>query len=237
MKDFKRRALLSAWHGAFGSVPTTAKEAVARANSVLRDENGEEVPHDPILREILQDHFADDRRGGISARYLGEFLKKFKGRIENGARFEKHGDFRRAIQWRVFITNKTRFSCESCESCESVSPQDAKNHISTFAQPPAKPPAKPPAYSHFEQGETDSQDSQDSHAESPLAPFLQKIARAYPPTDPAPVPVDQPAATAAAADPLATRIAELEALGWAPWNAKAKAEGEAREARRAQADL
>ena len=155
----KLRSLLSAWHGAFGSVPTTAKEAIARANSVLRDETGDEVPHDPILRETLQDHFADDRRGGISARYLGEFLKKFKGRIENGARFEKCGDFRRAIQWRVFITNKTRFSCESCESGESVSPQHAKNHI----HPAAQPPAQPPAYSDLGRGENDSQDSQDSH--------------------------------------------------------------------------
>ena len=255
----KLRALLSAWHGAFGSVPTTAKEAVARANSVLRDENGNEAPHDPILRETLQEHFADDRRGGISARYLGEFLKKFKGRIENGARFDLAGVSHSAKLWRVSITNKTRFEAkkgESGESGESISPQHAKNTIPHFAQPPAYSAAQPPAYSDIDLGQNDSPDSPDSpgaacgqkidrlkmtpqdpadpagrpNPESPLAPFLQKIARAYPPA--APVPVDQPAATAAAADPVAARIVELEAQGWSPWNAKAKAEGEAREARK-----
>ena len=87
---------------------------------------------------------------------------------------------------------------------------------------------------------------------APLAPLSDPTAaqpaaaaRAYPPpvdqaaAQPAaaaraayPPPVDQ--AAAAPADPLAARIAELEALGWSPWNAKAKAEGEAREARKAQ---
>jgi len=133
----KLRALLLAWFAAFGSVPTTAKEAVARANSVLRDETGNEVPHDPILRETLQDHFADDRRGGISARYLGEFLKKFKGRIENGARFEKCGDDRnKVVLWRVAITNKTRFegnSAGSAGSAGSLLPQHASESLSPVA--------------------------------------------------------------------------------------------------------
>ena len=43
----------------------------------------------------------------------------------------------------------------------------------------------------------------------------------------------QPASPPVDADPVAARIAELEGLGWSPWNAKAKAEGEAREARKA----
>lgn len=160
------RALLAAWFGAFGSVPTTAKEAVARANSVLRDETGSEVPHDPILREVLQDHFSDSRRGGISARYLGDFLSKFKGRIENGARFEKYGDYQRAIQWRVFITNKTRFdasSCESGESRESLLPHTRSESLSPKPKPVAAQTAGAQR-NHFSVGlgENDSPDSPDS---------------------------------------------------------------------------
>ena len=41
----------------------------------------------------------------------------------------------------------------------------------------------------------------------------------------------QPTAAPVDADPIAARIAELEAEGWSPWNAKARAEDEAREAR------
>lgn len=160
----KLRALLSAWHSAFGSVPTTAKEAVARANSVLRDETGEEVPQDPILREALLDHFTDSRRGGISARYLGEFLSKFKGRIENGARFEKVGcDRNKVILWRVTVTNKTRFTDQSAGLAGlagSFLPQHAKNHIPLAAHTPAyfPPVAHTPAYSDFDRGENDPAD-------------------------------------------------------------------------------
>lgn len=68
-------------------------------------------------------------------------------------------------------------------------------------------------------------DTSVTSTESPLAPFLEKIARADP------SPVDKPSA-ATPTDPVAARIAELEAQGWSPWNAKAKAEGEAREARK-----
>ena len=129
----KLRALLSAWHSAFGSVPTTAKEAVARANSVLRDETGNEAPHDPILREVLQDHFTDNRRGGISTRYLGEFLSKFKGRIESGARFEQCESYRNTATWRIFIVDKTRFEAGLCGLGGlggSANPAEMKNDLS-----------------------------------------------------------------------------------------------------------
>ena len=133
----KLRSLLSAWFSVFRNVPTTTKEAVARANAVFRNENGDEEAHDPILRETLQDHFADDRRGGISARYLGEFLKKFKGRIENGARFEKVGDRQGVSTWRVFITDKARFEATfggSGGSGGSVLLHAIKNHFSNSVE-------------------------------------------------------------------------------------------------------
>ena len=122
----KLRALIYAWHNAFKAIPTTAKEAVARANSNICDENGDEVPQDSLLRDALADHFTDGRRGAISTRYLGDFLSKIKGRIECGARFEAAGDYKRAITWRVKILDPSRFEAsigESGESGESVRSQ------------------------------------------------------------------------------------------------------------------
>lgn len=46
------------------------------------------------------------------------------------------------------------------------------------------------------------------------------------------IPIDNPAPPASPADPLAARIAELEAAGWSPWNAEARARSEALEARK-----
>ena len=111
----KLRALLSAWHQAFGSVPTTCKEVVARANATMRGEHGEEVFVDEPLRDVLLEYFADSRKGGnggISGRYLGEFISKNKGRIECGARFENAGTHKnqKVSQWRVVVIDKGRFA-------------------------------------------------------------------------------------------------------------------------------
>ena len=109
----KLRALLSAWHQAFGSVPTTCKEVVARANATMRGEHGEEVFVDEPLRDVLLEYFADDRKGNgslVSTRSLGKFISKNKGRIECGARLESFGDMQNAVQWRVAIVDKSRFS-------------------------------------------------------------------------------------------------------------------------------
>ena len=114
----KLRALLFAWHGAFKAIPSTCKEAVYKANATTRDEYGCEIDADPILRDVLQENFADDRKGGISSRHLGEFISKNKGRIECGARFEAAGDRQRAICWRVKITDKARFDTLKSESSE-----------------------------------------------------------------------------------------------------------------------
>lgn len=114
----KLRALMFAWHGAFRSIPTTCKEAIARANATTRDENGDEVPMDVILRDVLVDHFADGRKGGISSRYLGEFISKNKGRIECGAKFEEAGKAHSAQLWRLKVTDKSRFETEKGESGE-----------------------------------------------------------------------------------------------------------------------
>lgn len=48
----------------------------------------------------------------------------------------------------------------------------------------------------------------------------------YPPADCAPETAPHAATDSPPADPLATRVAELIAQGWAPWNARARAEAE-----------
>ena len=128
------RALIFAWHNAFKAIPTTAKEAVARANSNIRDENGDEVPQDSLLRDALADHFTDGRKGAVSSRLLGDFLSKIKGRIECGAKFEQAGKSHSAQLWRLNITDPSRFETEKGElgeSGESVRSRETKNQNSS----------------------------------------------------------------------------------------------------------
>lgn len=104
----KLRMLLLAWHGAFKSVGATSKEAVAKANETRINDEGDEERCYPALYEALNDNF-QDRSGKLNTRYLGEFLKKNKNRVEIGARFEENGVSHQAQIWRVVITDKNRF--------------------------------------------------------------------------------------------------------------------------------
>ena len=105
----KLRALLMAWHATFKSAPATSREAVCRANETERDEEGTERPCYPIMREALEEHFTD-KSGRANSRYLGEFLKKYAGRVEIGARFDANGISHHAVNWRVVIADKSRFA-------------------------------------------------------------------------------------------------------------------------------
>ena len=104
----KLRALLLAWFAVFKTAPATSKEAVMRANETQRDEEGTEQPCCPVMREALDEHFAD-RKGAVSSRYLGEFLKKYAGRVEIGAKFENVGISHHAVNWRVIVVDKVRW--------------------------------------------------------------------------------------------------------------------------------
>jgi len=116
----KLRALMFAWHHAFKSIPTTCKEAVAKANATICDENGHEVPADAVLQDVLTDHFADGRKGGISSRYLGEFISKNKGRIECGAKFEAVGKSRLKTElWRLAIADPKSAGIAGIEGIDS----------------------------------------------------------------------------------------------------------------------
>jgi len=105
----KLRALLMAWHATFKSASATSREAVCRANETERDEEGTERPCYPIMREALEEHFTD-KSGRANSRYLGEFLKKYAGRVEIGARFDANGISHHAVNWRVVIADKSRFA-------------------------------------------------------------------------------------------------------------------------------
>ncbi|MFZ4792285.1 MAG: bifunctional DNA primase/polymerase [Candidatus Competibacteraceae bacterium] len=172
----KLRALIFAWHHAFKSIPATCKEAIARANATMCDENGDEVPVDTILRDVLTDHFADGRKGGISSRYLGEFISKNKGRIECGARFEAVGDRQRALLWRVKVTDKARFEAvksESSESSESflLEPEKLAEKFSgrNSSACAENNRAENNRASFSPRGESDSPDSPDSLSKPPTA--------------------------------------------------------------------
>lgn len=104
----KLRALLLAWFAVFKTAPATSKEAVMRANETQRDEEGTEQPCYPAMREALDEHFTD-RKGAVSSRYLGEFLKKYAGRVEIGAKFENVGVSHHAVNWRVIVVDKVRW--------------------------------------------------------------------------------------------------------------------------------
>ncbi len=104
----KLRALLLAWFAVFKTAPATSKEAVMRANETRRDEEGMEQPCYPPMREALEEHFTD-RKGAVSSRYLGEFLKKYAGRVEIGAKFENVGISHHAVNWRVIVVDKVRW--------------------------------------------------------------------------------------------------------------------------------
>lgn len=161
----KLRALLTAWHATFKSAPATSREAVCRANETELDEEGTERPCYPIMREALEEHFTD-KSGRANSRYLGEFLKKYAGRVETGAKFDTKGTSQRAVNWRVAIVDKSRFAkfadrgeTDSLDSRDSPQPQSASGNKSESGesgesvrhsrenfsddnrqQPPAEPP-------------------------------------------------------------------------------------------------
>jgi hypothetical protein len=96
----KLRALILAWYCTFKTYPATCNEAVFRANATYRDDNGNEIHEAPELREVLGQHFIN-QRGEICSRVLAEFMKKIVKRVEASARMEAVGTAQRAMRWCV----------------------------------------------------------------------------------------------------------------------------------------
>ena len=130
----KLRSLLLAWYATFRTAPATCKEAVSRANETMLDDEGTEQPRYPAMKEALEEHFAD-RGGKVSSRYLGEFLKKYAGRVDMGARFEASGISHHAVNWRVVVVDKARFG-KFTQPERTDSPNSPDSPSGEFTDPP-----------------------------------------------------------------------------------------------------
>ena len=97
----KLRGLMMGWYATFKTAPATSKEAVSRAHEKAWVD-GRETREYLALHEVLSEHFSD-RRGEISPRFLGEFLKRYARRIEHGARFEPAEKYGTRQKWRVAV--------------------------------------------------------------------------------------------------------------------------------------
>ncbi|WP_029548045.1 hypothetical protein [Sphingobium yanoikuyae] len=80
------RAVFGQWHAALGEGWKSAAEVKQSAESRMFDS----LTH-PELREALIE-VAEDRRGDISAKRLGKFLAKYKGRVIDGMRLNGKDD-------------------------------------------------------------------------------------------------------------------------------------------------
>lgn len=103
----KLRGLLLAWYSAFKTAPATAKELIGEANKTCWDA-GNEVRSNPALFDVLSEHFSD-RRGEISGHFIGQFLKRYARRIEQGARLEAIEKSGIRQKWRVAIVDRQSF--------------------------------------------------------------------------------------------------------------------------------
>lgn len=101
------RGLMLVWYATFKTAPATSKEAVSRAHEKAWVD-GRETRAYLALHEVLSEHFSD-RRGEISPRFLGEFLKRYARRIEHGARFEATGTTQNRTTWRLVPVDPNTF--------------------------------------------------------------------------------------------------------------------------------
>ncbi|MGI4794196.1 MAG: hypothetical protein ACRYG8_08970 [Janthinobacterium lividum] len=108
------RMVVTAWHEAFGSVPTTVRKAIEAATATVgqADENGDVPTHNPTmvaanpdLRDALL--LLAGVRGVIDASRVGMWLAGRRDRIvstpslPNGARFAKDGETASQTRWRL----------------------------------------------------------------------------------------------------------------------------------------
>ena len=88
--------LLSVWHSIFGSSSIKAKELLAKSHE-LGDVNS-------LLRDALR-NLAGTPAGEVNERWLGNNLKKYKNRIEQGYRLEIAGELQGTTLWKVIKIN------------------------------------------------------------------------------------------------------------------------------------
>lgn len=135
----KLRGLILGWFSAFRTAPATSKEAVLRANETFLDDDRIEQPRYPALREALEEHFKDSRSGALSSRYVGEFLKKYARRIEQGARFEDTGSYGTRALWRIKVVDPVAFE----SACNKFSGEGKPTALTASTAKPPHPSSTP----------------------------------------------------------------------------------------------
>ncbi|HCB13400.1 MAG TPA: hypothetical protein DEP36_07520 [Gammaproteobacteria bacterium] len=148
------RALMLAWYATFKSAGATSKEAVAKANETRINDQGDEERCYPDLWEVLNDHF-QDRKGMISTRVIGEFLKKFSRRVEIGARFDGTEYGTRTL-WHVVIVDQNRlrkFTGQGVETAKTA--QTANSKQTGFLQSVQSLQSVPPSSENFAASKND----------------------------------------------------------------------------------
>ncbi len=212
-------SILTLWFAAFGKGGMTAAEVATQAGLPGRDD---------LHRALLE--VAVSRRDSekVDALRLGHWLKRNKGKVANGLKLEKAGEDTDAkiAYWRVVDLRSPKFTGVTGVT-GIISPETRENwktqHYvgeSSFLGPqrevyPLTPvtPVNPPTAANPDSEKGESREPGES-----VSPSAVKTPEKISQTASLP---QQPIV-----DPLARRIAELEALGWAPANARAKAAGE-----------
>lgn len=162
----KLRSLLLAWFAVFKTAPATSKEAVMRAGETMFDDEGQEQPAYPAMKECLEEQFTD-KGGKASSRQLGDFLKKYAGRVDMGARFEASGISHHAVNWRIVIVDKVRFG-KFTQPERTDSPNSPNSPNGKFT-PPAEITAQTAQTAKPGSGKGESRESRES-----VSPDAQK---------------------------------------------------------------
>jgi hypothetical protein len=94
-KELQR--MLHAWHGAFGSDPTTAREAVEYVSGMPPLAESQKQ-----LKEVLSD-IARDRGGELNVKKAAKWLQRHVGRRVNGRQFIKADEKDHVALWKVEV--------------------------------------------------------------------------------------------------------------------------------------
>jgi hypothetical protein len=109
--------LLTAWHTAFGQVPTMVRETVNRSMCSGNED----------LKEVLHDIAGD--RDEINRRSLGRWIKRHAGQIVDGLKFVRGNSGMNAERWRVESVSSV-LSVSRTPTEETVNDSDAYRRAS-----------------------------------------------------------------------------------------------------------
>jgi hypothetical protein len=93
-------ALLVAWHDLFGSEAIKVGDAVKEATPDADQPSGKAEARKALYEVMME---LGGRSGKISPTAIGKFVSANEGRIEGGLCFEKAGQAKRSLLWRVVV--------------------------------------------------------------------------------------------------------------------------------------